>query len=107
MRRDLKIKDQGLRLNEDKILIAGAGGQGIMFLGKIIGQAAVLENMNTTYIRSYGAEIRGGTANCMVKISKKSRKNFKNKVFIFGKLDQADIIFNFLYLVALGILVKT
>lgn len=58
-------------LPDEKILIAGFGGQGIMFLGRIIAQAAVEENKNVTYIRSYGAEMRGGTAHCLVKISKR------------------------------------
>jgi len=56
---------------EEKVLIAGFGGQGIMLLGKIIAEAAVLENKNVTYIRSYGAEMRGGTAHCSIKLSKK------------------------------------
>ena len=56
---------------EAKILVAGFGGQGIMFFGKIISLAAILENRQTTYIRSYGAEMRGGTAHCQVKISDK------------------------------------
>ncbi|MBN2120206.1 MAG: 2-oxoacid:acceptor oxidoreductase family protein [Candidatus Omnitrophica bacterium] len=55
---------------EDKVLIAGFGGQGIMFLGKVIALAASLENREVTYIRSYGAEMRGGTSHCMVKISR-------------------------------------
>lgn len=54
---------------EKRVLIAGFGGQGIMLLGKMLAQAAVLENKNVTYIRSYGAEMRGGTASCLVKIS--------------------------------------
>ena len=53
------------------IIIAGFGGQGIMFLGKTIGQAAVLEKKNVTAIPSYGAEMRGGTAYCLIKISTK------------------------------------
>lgn len=54
---------------EEKVLIAGFGGQGIMFLGRIIAEAAVLENKFATHIRSYGAEMRGGTAHCLVKIN--------------------------------------
>ncbi len=56
---------------EEKILVAGFGGQGIMFLGRVIAEAAVLENNEVSYIRSYGAEMRGGTAHCQIKISKK------------------------------------
>ncbi|MDP2166772.1 MAG: 2-oxoacid:acceptor oxidoreductase family protein [Thermodesulfovibrionales bacterium] len=51
------------------VLIAGSGGQGILFLGKLIAQAAMLEGRNVTWFPSYGAEIRGGTANCTVVIS--------------------------------------
>jgi len=62
-------RSQGHKFEEEKILIAGFGGQGIILLGRIIAQAAVLENKNVTYIRSYGGEIRGGTANCLVRVS--------------------------------------
>ena len=59
----------GLCSREERMLIAGAGGQGVMLLGSIIAQAVVSENKNVTYIRSYGSEMRGGTAHCMIKIS--------------------------------------
>ena len=51
------------------IIIAGSGGQGILFLGKIIAHAAMKEDREVTWFPSYGAEIRGGTANCTVVIS--------------------------------------
>ena len=54
---------------EKKIMIAGSGGQGILFLGKLICQAALLGGKNVTWFPSYGAEIRGGTANCTVVVS--------------------------------------
>jgi 2-oxoglutarate ferredoxin oxidoreductase subunit gamma len=60
-----------MKNREEKILIAGSGGQGVMLLGKIIAQAAVLEDKKVTYLRSYGAAMRGGTANCWVKVSAK------------------------------------
>ena len=50
-------------------MIAGSGGQGILFLGKLICQAAMLEGKNVTWFPSYGAEMRGGTANCTVVVS--------------------------------------
>ncbi len=53
----------------EEIFIAGSGGQGVLSLGKILIFSAVEENKYATYYPSYGAEIRGGTANCMVKIS--------------------------------------
>jgi 2-oxoglutarate ferredoxin oxidoreductase subunit gamma len=51
------------------IIIAGSGGQGILFVGKLLAQAAMLEGRNVTWFPSYGAEMRGGTANCTVIIS--------------------------------------
>ncbi len=51
------------------LLIAGSGGQGILFAGKLVAQAAIEEGMNVTWFPSYGAEVRGGTANCTVVIS--------------------------------------
>lgn len=52
-----------------EILISGFGGQGLMSLGKILAKAAVLEGKHTVFFPSYGAEMRGGTAHCFVKIS--------------------------------------
>lgn len=54
---------------EYKIIIAGSGGQGILFLGKVIAYAAMKQDKEVTWFPSYGAEIRGGTANCMVIVS--------------------------------------
>lgn len=54
---------------EKSIIIAGYGGQGVLFFGTILAQAAMTENKFTTWIPSYGAEMRGGHANCSVKIS--------------------------------------
>ena len=52
-----------------KTIFAGFGGQGVMSMGLSLAQAAMLEDKNTTYLPSYGAEVRGGTANCTVVIS--------------------------------------
>lgn len=54
---------------EKSIIIAGYGGQGVLFFGTTLAQAALEENKHTTWIPSYGAEMRGGHANCSVKIS--------------------------------------
>jgi 2-oxoglutarate ferredoxin oxidoreductase subunit gamma len=54
-----------------EILIGGFGGQGIMSLGKIIALGALKEKKVVTWFPSYGAEVRGGTAHCFVKISDK------------------------------------
>lgn len=52
-----------------EILFAGFGGQGIMFMGKLIAQAGMNSKKNVTWMPSYGAEVRGGTAYSMTKIS--------------------------------------
>ncbi len=54
---------------EKGIVIAGSGGQGILFLGRLIAYSAMLSGMEVTWFPSYGAEMRGGTANCTVVIS--------------------------------------
>jgi 2-oxoglutarate ferredoxin oxidoreductase subunit gamma len=53
---------------EERILIAGAGGQGALTLGKFVAQVA-MEEHRVTFFPSYGAEVRGGTAHCHVVIS--------------------------------------
>ncbi|HAX61698.1 MAG TPA: 2-oxoacid:ferredoxin oxidoreductase subunit gamma [Elusimicrobia bacterium] len=53
----------------EEIIIAGSGGQGIMFLGNLLCNIAASQNKYTTFFPSYGAEMRGGTANCSVIIS--------------------------------------
>lgn len=53
----------------EEIICAGFGGQGIMFLGKLLAQAAMVEGFQVTQLPSYGAEVRGGTAHCNVIIS--------------------------------------
>ena len=55
-------------MHED-IFIAGFGGQGVIVAGKIICLAAMGEGKYVSHIPSYGAEMRGGTANCSVVIS--------------------------------------
>ena len=55
-------------MNEE-IIISGFGGQGVMFMGKFIAYMAMKEGYHLTYMPSYGAEVRGGTANCTVIIS--------------------------------------
>jgi 2-oxoglutarate ferredoxin oxidoreductase subunit gamma len=52
-----------------KTIFAGFGGQGVLSMGLSLAQAAMLEGRNVTYLPAYGAEVRGGTANCTVAIS--------------------------------------
>ncbi|MBR4029889.1 MAG: 2-oxoacid:acceptor oxidoreductase family protein [Clostridia bacterium] len=52
-----------------EILISGFGGQGVLFAGKLLAYAAMLEEKYVSWLPSYGPEMRGGTANCSVIIS--------------------------------------
>jgi len=52
-----------------KTIFAGFGGQGVLSMGLNLAQAAMLEGKSVTYLPSYGAEVRGGTANCTIAIS--------------------------------------
>ena len=54
---------------QERIICSGFGGQGIMVLGRLISQAAMIQGKHTTWIPAYGAEVRGGAAYCMVIIS--------------------------------------
>ncbi len=54
---------------EHRIIVAGFGGQGILFLGRLLAYGGMLEGKEVTWFPSYGAEVRGGTANCTVIIS--------------------------------------
>lgn len=53
----------------EEVIIAGFGGQGIILAGKVLAQTAMKAGREVTYMPSYGAEVRGGTANCMVVIA--------------------------------------
>lgn len=51
---------------QTEILIAGFGGQGVLFAGQVLAYAAMDAGKEVTWIPSYGPEMRGGTANCTV-----------------------------------------
>lgn len=51
------------------IVLAGFGGQGILFAGKVIAYAGLMDNREISWLPSYGPEMRGGTANCSVCLS--------------------------------------
>ena len=53
----------------NEILIAGFGGQGVLFAGKILAYCGLMDNKELSWLPSYGPEMRGGTANCSVIIS--------------------------------------
>lgn len=51
------------------ILLAGFGGQGILFAGKILAYSGLMDEKEVSWLPSYGPEMRGGTCNCSVCIS--------------------------------------
>ena len=57
---------------ENKILIAGFGGQGILFAGKFLAYIGLNEDKQVSWLPSYGPEMRGGTANCSIILSDKN-----------------------------------
>ena len=53
----------------EKNIFAGFGGQGVLLMGQLLAAAGMKEGKNTSWIPSYGPEMRGGTANCSVMLS--------------------------------------
>jgi 2-oxoglutarate ferredoxin oxidoreductase subunit gamma len=51
------------------LLLAGFGGQGVLFAGKLVATAGLIEGRELSWLPSYGPEMRGGTANCSVCLS--------------------------------------
>jgi len=72
---------------KEKIIFSGFGGQGILSAGLMIAESALRCGYESTFFPSYGAEIRGGTANCSVIIS-------DSKIFS-PVIDQADTLIAF------------
>ncbi|MDD4212376.1 MAG: 2-oxoacid:acceptor oxidoreductase family protein [Bacilli bacterium] len=56
-------------MSEEKILIAGFGGQGVMMMGQLLAYCGNKLGFNSLWVPSYGPETRGGTANCSIIIS--------------------------------------
>ncbi len=56
-------------MDEHSTVIAGFGGQGVLFAGLVLSHAGMSAGLNVAWIPSYGPEMRGGTANCTVIIS--------------------------------------
>ena len=52
-----------------QILIAGFGGQGVLFAGKFLAYKGLTEDLQVSWLPSYGTEMRGGTANCNIILS--------------------------------------
>ena len=56
-------------MNNYNMLFAGFGGQGVLFAGKVIAYAGLIDGKEVSWLPSYGPEMRGGTANCSICVS--------------------------------------
>ena len=56
-------------MSTTQILIAGFGGQGVLFAGKFLAYKGLVQDKNVSWLPSYGPEMRGGTANCSIILS--------------------------------------
>ncbi|NJP40181.1 2-oxoacid:ferredoxin oxidoreductase subunit gamma [Oscillospiraceae bacterium HV4-5-C5C] len=70
-----------------RIFICGSGGDGVLFTGKLLAQAALRAGLELSWLPSYGPEMRGGTANCSVVLSR--------QVVASPIIDQADLMLIF------------
>lgn len=59
-------------MSEFNFLLAGFGGQGILFAGKVIAYSGLIDAREVSWLPSYGPEMRGGTANCSVCLSEQT-----------------------------------
>lgn len=58
-------------MKTEEIIIAGFGGQGVLSMGQMLAYSAMFEDKETSWMPSYGPEMRGGTANCITIVSEK------------------------------------
>ena len=72
---------------KEEIIIAGFGGQGVLSMGKILAYSGIMQDMEVTWMPSYGPEMRGGTANVTVILSDR-----KISSPILSKCDTAIIL---------------
>ncbi len=56
-------------MSTTKTIFSGFGGQGVLMMGYVLATSGMYEDKHVTYLPSYGAEVRGGTANCTVTVS--------------------------------------
>ncbi len=54
---------------QTEVLLAGFGGQGVLFMGDLVARSAMAQGLHVTYMPTYGVAMRGGTANCVVIMS--------------------------------------
>jgi 2-oxoglutarate ferredoxin oxidoreductase subunit gamma len=53
----------------EEVIFAGFGGQGVLSMGQVLAYAGMIEDREVCWMPSYGPEMRGGTANCIVQVS--------------------------------------
>lgn len=74
------------------IICSGFGGQGVLTLGLILANTAMLGGNEVTWIPSYGAEMRGGTANCSIKISDEPIASpYVNKIDVLVAMNEPSL----------------
>jgi 2-oxoglutarate ferredoxin oxidoreductase subunit gamma len=56
-------------MSATKTIFSGFGGQGVLMMGYVLATAGMIEDKHVTYLPAYGAEVRGGTANCTITVS--------------------------------------
>ncbi len=59
-------------MKDFNMIVAGFGGQGVLFAGKVISYCGLLDGKEVSWLPSYGPEMRGGTANCSICVSSES-----------------------------------
>lgn len=76
-----------------RIVISGFGGQGVLTLGNVIAEIGLNKGLHVTWMPSYGAEMRGGTANCSVILSDKiiGSPMVQNKIDILCAMNQPSV----------------
>lgn len=72
MKKGLLYKKHKAVIEEQRVKLSGFGGQGVMFAGVLLADCATAEGLNSTWLPSYGPEMRGGTANASVIVSEKN-----------------------------------
>ena len=73
-----RLNKEGNEMSTTQILIAGFGGQGVLFAGKFLAYKGLLADKQVSWLPSYGPEMRGGTANCSVIIKIRLWKSTMN-----------------------------
>jgi 2-oxoglutarate ferredoxin oxidoreductase subunit gamma len=69
LKKNLLSNNKNQKEMTEEIIIAGFGGQGVLSMGKIMAYSGVMQDMEVSWMPSYGPEMRGGTANVIVIIS--------------------------------------